>query len=159
MGRSFGSAGAGAVSLMFAIIIAKAGAHPNIWYGWILTDPRVVPALLLFSLVCFAISLGQLHSVRVFYWAAFSRLFPAPEPRDKDKPANEPTNGRPPNERVKNAAVPRITGNFSRVTVIRSGVVIENREDAQRWRMCGLNISVSASTTSTLHIKDVRIAT
>src|SRR5690242_14469766 len=73
MGRSFGSAGAGAVSLMFAIIIAKAGAHPNIWYGWILTDPRVVPALLLFSLVCFAISLGQLHSVRVFY---FGRLSP-----------------------------------------------------------------------------------
>lgn len=89
MGRAFLSIGLGALPVLVAVLIAKSQSDPKGVWGWILTNPHVVPALVAWLLLCFAVGLGQWRRAHNVYWAVFAWLFPPADGIRQWKSAND----------------------------------------------------------------------
>lgn len=85
----------GGVSLtvIFGIVIAKAQLDPTIWYGWILREPHVVPSLIVVTIICWLVALGQRERPRHFYWRVFSLFFAPPiqKPTESKSGGHDPS--------------------------------------------------------------------
>jgi hypothetical protein len=178
MGKLCASLVGAILTLASAIIIAKAQSQPKIWYGWILTDPRVVPGLLVLSALLFLLALGQNSRIASLYWSIFSRLIPKPK-STKDEPLTnthedelrvreqknrslkertEQQNIPEGNFRIR-GQLPRISGSFFTIKIVRFGLITENRQDKQQWAMCGFSMQVSLSASDSVRIKEIKLAT
>lgn len=64
------------MSLVFAVIIARAQTNPGGFWGWVLKSPHVVPGLLAIAFVSCVVLIGQWSSARDVYWRIFAWLVP-----------------------------------------------------------------------------------
>ena len=53
----------------------------------------------------------------------------------------------------------KITGSFYRVRISRYGLITENRADKQQWMMCGISATVSLSSSESVELREIRLAT